>query len=81
MTEAQLRAFPRFKTLPVFDESDVRSDSLTTVQGAGNQYRAIRECSTLQEVENCLNDPRLVPLGGLRAVSSGQVVAYFGERL
>jgi hypothetical protein len=80
MTEAQLRVFPAFKALPIFDESDARADTLTTVQGAGTQYRAIRECPTLQEVQDCLKDSRFIPLGGLRVASTGQVVAYFGER-
>ena len=52
-----------------------------TVVGARN-YRSVRECTTLQEVEDCLKDPRLVPLGALRAGRAGSqvVVAYFGER-
>ena len=81
MTEAQLHLVPAFRALPLYDESDPRADRITTVAGAGN-YRAIRECATLQEVEDCLKDPRLVPLGALRAGDgAGQVVlAYFGER-
>jgi hypothetical protein len=81
MTESQLQLFPAFRTLPVYDESDPRADQIS-VAGAGC-YRAIRECATLQEVEACLKDPRLVPLGGLRATGGGTpiVLAYFGERL
>jgi len=81
MTEAQLRLFPVFRTLPLYDESDPRADQITTVAGAGN-YRAIRECATLQEVETCLKDSRLVPLGALRGGGSGGqvVLAYFGEQ-
>jgi hypothetical protein len=81
MTEAQLKAFPEFKSLPVYDESDERANTLTSVQGAG-KYRNIRECTTLQQVQDCLKDPRFVPLGGLRAATpGGQIaVAYFGEK-
>jgi hypothetical protein len=81
MTEAQLKAFVEFKTLPVYDEHDQRANSLTALAVSG-PYRRIRECATLQEVENCLKDRQLVPLGGLRAeTGSGQVViAYFGVK-
>jgi hypothetical protein len=81
MTEPQLRAFPAFKVLPIYDEGDERSDTITTVAAAG-PYQAIRECPRLQDVEDCLKDPRLVPLGGLRAGRDGQqvVVAYFGQK-
>jgi hypothetical protein len=80
MTEAQLRAIPAFLHLPVFDESDPRSDSITSVDGTG-PCRSIRECSTLREVERCLNNDRFVALGALRAGKGGEkiVVAYFGE--
>jgi hypothetical protein len=78
VTEQQLRAFPPFKTLPVYDENDERADSITS--GAGNG-RMVRECTTLAEVEECLKNPKLVPLGGLRVGTDGQtaVVVYFGE--
>ncbi len=81
MTEEQLRADPRFASLPIYDEGDPQADTLTTVAGAGN-YKSIRECVTLQEVKSCLKNPRLVPLGALRAANSGSpvVVAYFGEQ-
>ena len=81
MTEAQLKVYPEFRALPIFDESDKRADTITTVSGAGN-YRSIRECWTLFEVEECLKNPKFVPLGGLRAGNSGApiVVAYFGEK-
>jgi len=59
MTEAQLHLFPAFRALPLYDESDPRADRITTVAGAGN-YRAIRECATLQEVEDCLKDQALL---------------------
>ncbi len=78
MTEEQLRAFPAFKTLPVYDESDERADGITFGAGTG---RKVRECTTMAEVEECLRSPRLVPLGGIRVGSDGQavVVVYFGE--
>jgi hypothetical protein len=81
MTEAQLKSFPAFRNLPIYDESDERANSITTVLGAA-QYPNIRECLTLSEVEQCLKDPRYVPLGGLRATTAdGPIaVAYFGER-
>jgi hypothetical protein len=76
MTEEQLRAFPAFRTLPVYDEADERADAITFGKG-----RKVRECTTVAEVETCLKDPRLVPLGGLRVGLNGQagVVVYFGE--
>lgn len=76
MTVEQIRAFPAFKTLPFYDESDERSDSITSGQG-----RKVREWTTMVEVEACLQDPKLVPLGGLRVGPVGQeaVVVYFGE--
>lgn len=73
MTEGQLKAFPAFKTLPVYDESDERADSITN----GSGWK-IRECTTVAGVQDCLKDPKLVPLGGLRV--GQKVVAYFGER-
>jgi hypothetical protein len=78
MTEEQLRAFPAFKTLPVYDESDERADAITSGAGIGQK---IRECLTMAEVEECLKNPKLVPLGGLRAGPDGRktVVVYFGE--
>ena len=80
MTESQLKAFPEFTTLPVYDESDPLASTLATAAGAG--YTAVRECLTLREVEECLADPALTPLGGLRARSNGGhvVAAYFGAR-
>ena len=82
MTEAQLHLLPAFQALPLYDESDPRADQITTVVGA-RKYRAIRECATLREVEDCLRDSRLVPLGALRAGGAGSrvVLVYFGERL
>jgi hypothetical protein len=77
MIEDQLRALPPFDTLPIYNESDTRADAITT--GSGYQ---LRECTTLREVQECLADPTLTPLGALR-VSSGSgaaVVAYFGAR-
>ncbi len=81
MTEPQLKSFPEFKHLPVYDESDERANTLTSLQGAG-KYRNIRECTTLQQVQDCLKHPRFVPLGVLRAATAGGhiVVAYFGEK-
>jgi hypothetical protein len=77
MTEAQLKAIPEFKTLPIYDESDARADTLTS-PGAAGGYQSIRECTTLREVRDCLKDSRLIPLGGLRG--GRVVVAYFGEK-
>ena len=79
MTEAQVKAIPAFRTLPFYDESDPQSDGITTIQG-GASFRAIRECTTLQDVLDSLKNPRLVPLGALRAGPPGQqvVVVYFG---
>jgi hypothetical protein len=79
VTEAQLLLFSVFKKLPIYDESETRAATVATPQGAG--YAAVRECSTIREVEECLKDPRLVPLGALRAGTPGNqvVVAYFGE--
>jgi hypothetical protein len=78
MTETQLRLFPAFRTLPVYDESDGRSHGLAAGPGRGT---AVRECTTLAEVQACLADPTLVPLGGVRAGEDGQhvVVVYFGR--
>jgi hypothetical protein len=76
MTDQQLRAFPAFKTLPVYDESDARADLITTSHGM-----KVREATTMAEVAASLQNPRLVPLGGLRVGPVGQqvVVVYFGE--
>jgi hypothetical protein len=77
--ESQLKAISAFKSLPVYDESDERSAGITSAPPS-DTYRGVRECWTLQEVLDGLKDPRLVPLGALRAgVDGGQVVvAYFG---
>ncbi len=80
MTESQLFLFPVFRSLPVYDESDARADTITSLAAAGS-YRRIRECTRLHEVEECLKDSRFVPLGALRAGGGGGVVvAYFGEK-
>ncbi len=78
MTEEQLRAFPAFKALPVYDERDPRADGITSGAGPG---RRLRECTTMAEVEAYLKTPRLVPLGGLRVGPAGRavVVVYFAE--
>jgi len=80
MTEAQLQLFPEFRALPIYDESDERADSITAAVADGRP-RAIRECFTLIEVGDCLKNPKLVPLGGLRVGQDGNqaVVAYFAE--
>ena len=76
MTETQLKLFPAFKTLPVYDESDERSHSLTTGMGKG-----VRECATMAEVEECLANPKLVPVGAVRVGEDGKrvVVVYFSQ--
>jgi len=80
VTESQLLLFPAFRTLPLYDERDERADTIT-VAGAGG-YGRIRECATVREVQECLADPRFVPLGALSAGVDGSrvVVAYFGEK-
>ncbi len=76
MTVAQLQIYPIFRTLPLYDESDERSHSLAV--GVG---KAVRECVTLAEVEDCIKNPKLVPLGGITVGNdAGQmVVVYFAE--
>ena len=78
MTEHQLRLFPALRGLPVYDEQDPRCHSLAAGPGDGT---SVRECSTLAAVEECLRDPRLVPLGAVRAGVDGRqtVVAYFAQ--
>lgn len=78
MTETQLKLYPVFRTLPVYDESDERSHSLTKEPGEG---RGVRECTTLAEVEACLANPKLTPLGAVRCGEAGKkvVVVYFVE--
>jgi hypothetical protein len=73
VTEEQLKQLPAFRTLPVYDESDERSHSLTTGMGHG-----VRECVTLAEVEECLANPKLVPVGAVRT-GAGAVVVYFSR--
>ncbi len=81
MSESQLLLFPPFQSLPVYDESDERASTIALLSAAG-PYARLRECATLREVEEALRNPRLVPLGALRAGTDGRkvVVAYFGER-
>jgi hypothetical protein len=81
MSEAQLKLLPPFRDLPLYDERDERADTITSAAGAAG-YARIRECATVAEVEACLADPRLVPLGALCGGASENrvVVAYFGER-
>lgn len=80
MTEPQLRAFPAFKALPVYDESDQQADTITTPRAG--PYGTVRECTTIQDVVDALKNTRLVPLGGLRVAGLGGqvVIAYFGEK-
>jgi hypothetical protein len=80
MTEQQLRAFPAFKSLPVYDESDVRANRITS--GLGRSGKIV-ECTTILEVEECLQDLKLVPLGGLIVGPVGRkvIVAYFGRNV
>jgi len=77
MTEAQVRLFPALRTVPVYDESDARSHSLV-----GGMGRKVRECSTLAEIEECLKNQELVPLGGVRCGESKRemVVVFFEMR-
>ena len=77
MTEDQLKGFPPFQILPVYDESDPRADTIT--HGGGSQK--VRECTTVVEVEDCLKNPTLLPLGAIRVKHNGRdaVVVYFGE--
>ncbi len=86
MTEAQLKSFRAFRSLPFYDADDVRSGALTAADGG--PYGRVRTCATLRQVDDCLHAPRLVPLGGLRAddhdptvpgQGSPAVVAVFGE--
>jgi hypothetical protein len=79
MTEGQLRSFPPFRSLPIYDECDAASTAVTGLRGP---YRRVRECPTVQAVKDGLADPRLVALGGLRVPADGGsiVVAYFGEQ-
>jgi hypothetical protein len=76
MTEDQLRLFPAFRTMPIFDERDPRCHEFAAGAGDG---RRIHECTRMDEVERCLANPRLVPLGGVRAGANGRqrVVVYF----
>jgi hypothetical protein len=62
----------------MYDESDERSHSLTTGPGEG---RSVQECATLAEVEACLANPKLTPLGAVRCGEDGKkvVVVYFVE--
>jgi hypothetical protein len=52
----QLFTFPEFRTLPIYDESDQRTNTITTVTGAG-EYTRIWECITIQEGEDCQRFP------------------------
>lgn len=82
MTEAQLLTISEFKSLPIFDESDEQSTTITYIPNDG-RYHSIRECWTLPDVLASLKNPRLVPLGAIRAGIDGKqvVVAYFGVQL
>jgi hypothetical protein len=79
VTESQLKAIPEFKSLPVYDESDELSVTITSAPVSG-VYEGIRECWILREVQEGLKNPKLVPLGALRVNNGGGqvVVAYFG---
>lgn len=81
MTEEDLRALPRFVGLPVFHEDDEEAHSITRLQPK-EHYNSIREATTLQEVNDLLNDDRYEPLGGVRYEEGGKVAvyAYFGEK-
>ncbi|MFL5327592.1 MAG: hypothetical protein ACJ8C4_01645 [Gemmataceae bacterium] len=74
MTEEQLRAFVEFRNLPVYLENDPRAASIADGH--------VKECCTIDEVQACLADTTLIPLGALRAGPDGQqqVVAYFANK-
>jgi hypothetical protein len=76
VTEEQLKQLPAFRALPVYDESDERTHSLTTGMGKG-----VRECVTLAEVEECLTNPKLVPVGAVRVGETDRqaLVVYFSQ--
>jgi len=78
MNEAQLSLCPAFAAVPIYDESDERAHSIMSGDG---KAQGIRECTRMKEVEECLENPKLVPLGGVRFVLDGKkaVVVYFGE--
>src|SRR4051794_23415060 len=77
MNESQLLLFPGLADLPIFDENDARSHKFLPAEG-----RNIRECSLMEDVQECLRNPQLVPLGAVRFGVDGKkaVVVYFGER-
>jgi hypothetical protein len=79
VTEAQLQAFPEFRRLPIYDESDQRADTITNRTGP---YKVIREYTTVQQIQDALKNPGLVPLGAIRVAGIGGrvVIAYFAEK-
>lgn len=79
MTEAQLKSFPQFRSLPIFDEHDEHSAAITS---PARGYSRVRPCPTVQSVKDSLSDAKLVPLGALRTQTDGGavVVALFGEK-
>ena len=79
MTEDQVRLFPALRQMPIYDESDERVHGLI---GSDGRAKRVRECSRLAEVEECLTDPALMPLGGVKVGTDGTqvVVVYFGPR-
>ena len=78
MSEAQLLLFPVFAALPIFDESDERAH---TFMAGHRKNGTIRECTRMEEVENCLKNPKFVPLGAVRfGTANKALVVYFGEQ-
>ena len=77
MTEEQIRRFASLKSIPIYDESDDQADAMTTASGL-----KLHECTMIQEIQDCLSNPQLKPLGGLRISSDGTdvVVVYFAEK-
>ena len=83
VSEDQLKAIPQFAGLPIYDEGDEGAETIDRVQSSGGAFTSIREKTTLEEVRDALNNPRLVPLGGIRHRGGNNalvVFAYFGEK-
>ena len=83
LSEDQLKAIPQFADLPIYDEADERAEAIDRVQSSGGAFTSIHEKTTLDEVRDALNNPYLVPLGGIRRRGGDNAVvvfAYFGEK-
>ena len=87
MTESEYKQLPQFQNLPLYDEGDPLSSSLEEPgkqEPDGTIWLTVHEAIDLKTAKEHLQNPKLVPKGGIRFWESSRtdfdVFAYFWEK-